>query len=110
MANMPPAPLVTALGWIGFPAAESTAIADELGNSFEDLTQLSTKDIKNLASDFQSRTQQNGRIVVGLGRTKLIQAMVYWVKDCERANQIPSLAEMDQVSFIANIRIATERA
>ncbi len=51
--------------------------ADERNNimvgglaQFEDFRYLVERDIRDMADDFGKRTQANGRIVFGLGRTK----------------------------------------
>lgn len=41
-----------------------------LAQSFEDFRYLVEKDICDMADEFGKRTQANGRIVFGLGRTK----------------------------------------
>ena len=44
-----------------------------------------------MADEFGKRTVANGRIVIGLARTKKLTGIMHWiVQDCYRADHVPS--------------------
>ncbi|KAI2490682.1 hypothetical protein MHU86_23893 [Fragilaria crotonensis] len=81
---------------IGFDLeAERVAIMEAGLNQFEDFRYLTEKDITDMASEFGKRTQAQGRIVFGLGRTKKLTGIMHWVQDCYRAGDTPSHEDFD---------------
>jgi hypothetical protein len=65
---------------IGFDvAAERAAIMEAGINMFDDFRYLTVKDISDMAAEFSKRTQAQGRIVFGLGRTKKLTGVMHWV-------------------------------
>ena len=77
---------------IGFESeAERAGIMQAGLGQFEDFRYLVEKDIRDMADEFVGkRTQANGQIVFGLGRTKKLTGVMHWVQDCHRASDIPN--------------------
>ena len=76
---------------IGFESeAERAGIMQAGLGQFEDFRYLVEKDIRDMADEFGKRTQANGQIVSGLGRTKKLTGVMHWVQDCHRASDIPN--------------------
>ncbi|KAI2504021.1 hypothetical protein MHU86_10454 [Fragilaria crotonensis] len=81
---------------IGFDvAAERAAIMEAGINMFDDFRYLTVKDISDMAAEFSKRTQAQGRIVFGLGRTKKLTGVMHWVQDCYRAGDVPDHEDFD---------------
>jgi hypothetical protein len=85
------------LNEIGFNQAEQRERIMEAGVAeYEDFRYLVEKDIRDMAEEFGKRTQPNGRIIFGLGRIKKLTAVMHWVKDCHRTNDIPDYNDFNQ--------------
>jgi hypothetical protein len=56
---------------------------------YEDFRYLVEKDIRDMADEFGKRSQQNGRIIFGLGRTKKLTGVMHWIQDCHRTSDVP---------------------
>ena len=94
-----PAPLVGIgflLNAIGFEDAveRNNIIVAGLGD-YEDFRYLVEKDIRDMADEFGKRTQVNGRIIFGLGRTKRLNGVMHWIQDCYRTNDVPDNNNFD---------------
>jgi hypothetical protein len=95
---------------IGFEVAGERVSIMEAGlNQFEDFRYLVEKDIRDMADEFGKRTQANGRIVFGLGRTKKLTGVMHWVQDCYRADDAPdhgnfTMAALYEALSLAQIR------
>jgi hypothetical protein len=96
------------LNAIGFNIAVQRQRIMEAGLAdYEDFRYLTEKNIRDMADEFGKRSQQNGRIIFGLGRTKLIGIM-HWIQDCYRTSDIPNhnnfneqaLAEAQSRAFV----------
>jgi hypothetical protein len=75
---------------IGFNVAEDRERIMEAGLAdYEDFRYLVEKDIRDMADEFGKRTQQNGRIIFGLGRTKKLTGVMHWIQDCHRTSDAP---------------------
>ena len=75
---------------IGFNVAEERERIMEAGLAdYEDFRYLVEKDIRDMADEFGKRTQQNGRIIFGLGRTKKLTGVMHWIQDCHRTSDVP---------------------
>ena len=74
---------------------------------FEDFCYLIEKDIRDMADKFGKRTQANGRIVFGLGRTKKLIGVTHWVQDCYRASDIPNHEHFDEEEGMVPSAVAT---
>jgi hypothetical protein len=85
---------------IGFDAAVERASIMEAGlGQFDDFRYLVDKDIREMASEFGKRTQAQGRIVFGLGRTKKLTGVMHWVQDCYRAGDAPDHMNFNMVAL-----------
>ena len=99
------------LHWIGFRTVNlRDALVDDAFGSFEDIRLLSEKDISNMASEFASRTAQNGRIMIGTKRTKLMQALLHWTEDFYRVTEFPSIVGLNEHTFKSQLQRALARA
>ena len=95
---------------IGFESeAERAGIMQAGLGQFEDFRYLVEKDIRDMADEFGKRTQANGRIVFGLGRTKKLTGVMHWVQDCHRANDIPNHENFDEETMYAALSLAQIR-
>jgi len=107
MAANPAVQLSQAFQWIGFTSANHrNAILGEFGPSLANFIRLTEKDILSVEKQMASSTP---KIIFGLAKTKYLKAMVHWAQDFDRVNAVPSLAGLDQDSFLAALRVAEER-
>ena len=78
------------LNAIGFNIAEEREHIMEAGLAdYEDFRYLVKKDIWDMAEEFGKHTQQNGRIIFGLGRTKKLTGVMHWIQDCHHTSDVP---------------------
>ena len=78
------------LHWIGFTANnQRIGVMNDAFSSFRDISVLSEDDIKGLASDFNTRTVADGRIIFGLKRTKFLKGLAHFIQDFYRISSIP---------------------
>ena len=61
------------------------------------------KDISYLSTDFPGRTQDNGKIHLGMRRTKRMKAILHWVQDFYRISGYPTIVDMNEVMFIEQL-------
>ena len=95
---------------IGFESADERMNIMEAGlNQFEDFRYLVDKDIRDMADEFGKRTQANGRIVFGLGRTKKLTGVMHWVQDCYRADDIPDHTNFTTAALYEALSLAQIR-
>ena len=95
--------------WIGFSALHRTRICSESFQTLQDLLEFTEDDISSLADSFAKRTPAASRIIFGQRKTKFLQAMVHWVKDFRRTDQLPTIAGLNEVSFKGVIGVAARR-
>jgi hypothetical protein len=109
---VPPTMMDTALLWIGFDQeATRNRLRAEGFDTFDDLTGMKEKDIRELADSYSRRTLADGRTIFGLRRTRFLIGLVHWVQDFARIGETPSLDGIDNaVSFRAVLDIASYRA
>ena len=100
------------LTWIGFNTPNiRNRIMDDAFNMLRDLSTCKEADIRDLASGFAKRTQNEGRIIFGLRRTKRLIAMMHWVQDFYRYNEVPTLQGIEtEDSLLSAIETAAQRA
>lgn len=102
--------LEQALHWIGFTIqAQRINLAQEFGD-LQTLGRTSSKELRDLKSEYAARTVANGRIYFGLARAKRLQGISDWVRDRSRIDEEPSLEGMDQQAFLNAIEESTSRA
>ena len=98
------------LNVIGFEGADDrNNIMDGGLAQFEDFRYLVERDIRDMADDFGKRTQANGRIVFGLGRTKKLVGVMHWVHDCYRASDVPNHEHFDEETLFEALSMAQIR-
>jgi hypothetical protein len=98
------------LNVIGFAGADDrNNIMDGGLAQFEDFRYLVERDIRDMADDFGKRTQANGRIVFGLGRTKKLVGVMHWVHDCYRASDVPNHEHFDEETLFEALSMAQIR-
>ena len=71
---------------------------------------LSEKDITTMSSSFSNRTANNGRIIFGTKRTKLLKATIHWVQDFFRISSTPSVVGLSELTFKAELDTSLARA
>ena len=71
--------------WIGFNVQHHRdAIMHDAFMTYADVLALKVKDITSLSDNYSRRTAVNGRICIGLRRTKKLEAFLHWTKDSIR--------------------------
>ena len=99
-----------ALTWIGFTNdANRAALRIDIAE-FEDMLELSEKDISDLEYSYSKRTVGDGRFIFGLQRTKRVKAMIHWVQDFARVSEEPTIEGLDEATFRSAITVAAQRA
>ena len=107
MAYVIDADIDTILQYCGFTTQnQRNAIASDGFEDFEDILQLSEKDIVELAKGFGDRTGAQ-KLIFGLRRTNLLKATVHWVQDFRRVSREPTL---DDISDLDEFREAIDTA
>jgi hypothetical protein len=101
--------LLQAFIWIGFNAGVSEMLCDEIGGILSSMLHITTKEIKTLGDTIKDRFGGNTGFVYRLKQMKQVQAMVYWVNDCERVGDRPTVVGHTQKSFIALLRTCKDR-
>jgi hypothetical protein len=94
--------------WIGFEAAKAGRVAAQIGEKIRDFAEFSHSDVKMLTESLRG-LPTNVRIHVSLAEAKKIKATIDWVKDQDRANKTPSIACLDEESFLSAIRESAKR-
>ena len=97
------------LEWIGFTAVQRARICEDSFQDLEDFLSRSEKDIRSLEERFAKRTPVAQRVVFGQRKTKLLIAMTHWVKDFRRVDLSPTIAGLNEASFIALLNKASRR-
>lgn len=98
------------LYWIGFIVdAQRTAIMNDAFSSFHDISVLSEDDIKGLASDFNSRTVADRRIIFALKQTKFLKGLAHFIQGFYQISNIPSILGLNKEGFLAKLDTAIQR-
>lgn len=99
------------LYWIGFRIDDQrTGIIDDSLGSYDDIRMLSEKDVNAMATEWAGRTSNNGRIIFGIRRTKLLKALTHWVQDFFRVSAVPHIDDLDENGFKSQLQRALARA
>ena len=102
--------IVQSLYWIGFTVeAQRNRIMSEAFSTFEDIRATDEADIDAMSKDLTSRSQPNGRIIVGIKRTKLLKGFAHWTEDFYRVSGTPDIEGLNQATFRAALSIALKR-
>ena len=97
------------LTWIGF---NTTASRDALHidiDQFEDMLELTEKDISDLENSYSKRTAADGRLIFGLQETNRLKSMIHWVQDFARVSETPNMDDLDEASFRDALGVAVQR-
>ena len=78
-------------------------------SQFKDFRYLVEKDIRDMADECGKRSIAQGRIVLGLGRTKKLTGVMQWVQDRFRANNVPDHANFNEPALYEALRLAQIR-
>ena len=98
------------LKWIGFIIADDRQfIIEDAFESYNDLLELTSKDITDISASFGRRTILNGRIIFGSRKTKKLKSLVCWVKDFQRISLTPDILGHNESSFLSSLTIASGR-
>ena len=62
-----------------------------------------------MVKDLTSRTALNGRIIVGIRRTKLLKGFTHWVEDFYRVSGTPDIVGLNTTTFRAALNVALKR-
>ena len=110
-AELPPlVGMESILQTIGFIKDEERASIIQAGLAeFEDFRYLVEKDIREMADEFGKCTVANGRIVFGLGRTEKLAGVMHWIKDCYRADDVPSHENFSNEALFEALSLAQIR-
>ena len=93
--------------WIGFDVvANRHALRSEIAE-IKDMVDLTEKDITELQELYAKRTQNAGRMYLGLQCTKRLKATLHWIQDFARVSEVPTLEGLTQESFSITITKAT---
>ena len=112
-----PAPVVidvtaydNALDWIGLtiPAQRAPIMADI--TELEEYADIKEKHMQSLADGFSRRTVSDGRLIVGVSRTKRLTKLIQWVSDFKIVGENINIAGLNKASFREAILFATGRA
>ena len=66
--------------------------------------------MQSLADGFARRTVTDGRLIVGVSRTKRLTELIQWVSDFKRVGVKITIAGLNKVSFRKAILFAAGRA
>ena len=102
--------LIQILHWIGFrTAAQQNLIVADCFDSFDSLRMLTDKDIRQMSSEFSSRTPVARRIIFGTNRTKFLKAVTHWVQDFYRVSETPTIVGLNEPTFKSALQCSLSR-
>ena len=98
------------LHWAGFAtASQKNAIYNDSIQDYEDLLNMSEKDVTDLAKDYSSRATAS-RINFGLRRIKNLKAIIHWAKAHHRTSTMPNIEGMNGTTFNSELLHASQRS
>jgi hypothetical protein len=79
---------------------------------FVDLQSLKERDIQDIAESFAKRTDNDGRYLFGIRRTRLLIGLIHWVQDFARINKNPIINQYigEADDFCTALHVASDRA
>ena len=96
------------LTWIGFDQPATRArIRAEGFESFDGLTTMKEKDIRDLAESYGRRTVADGRTIFGLRRIRYLIGLIHWVQDFGRVGETPTI---EGINGMAELRTVLDTA
>ena len=96
--------------WFGFNTVTSREALQIDIEQFDDMLELTKKDILDLEYLYSKRTVADGRLVFGLQNTKRLNSMIHWVQDFARVSETPNIDDLDEASFRAALGVAAHRS
>ena len=94
------------LEWIGVRDSTDITNIQENFTTFDELSQLTDSDIRDLVENFRRRTLTDGKYAIPLTIQKRLQFTIDWLLDFERVNRFPTLVGLDQDSFRSALKVA----
>ena len=98
------------LTWISFNATASRDALQINIEQFEDMLELTEKDISDLEYSYSKRTAADGRLIFGLQNSKHLKPIIYWVQDFARVSKMTNIDDLDEASFRAALGVAAQRS
>ena len=98
------------LTWICFNTISSRYVIQIDIDQFEDMLELTKKDISDLEYSYSSQTAKDGTLIFDLQNTKLLKLMIHWVQDFDRVSKTPNSDDLDEASFRDALRVAAQRS
>ena len=94
------------LEWIGVTDSTNIANIRENFTTFDELSQLTARDISNLVDDLRRRTLTAGKYAMPLRIQKRLKFTIDWPLDFERVNRTLTLVGLDKDSFYSALKKA----
>ena len=92
------------LEWIGVKDSTDIANIRENFTTFDELSQLTARNISDLVDDFRRRNLTDGKYAMPLTIKKRLKFTIDWMLYFERVNRVPTLVGLDQDSFRSALR------
>ena len=96
--------------WIGVTDSTDVANICENFNTFDELSQLTARNISNFVDVFRCRTLASGKYSMPLTIQKRLEFKINWLLDFEQVNRVPTLVGLDHDSFSSSLKKAGKRA
>ena len=94
------------LEWIAVTDPTNIANVHENFTTFDELSQLTASNIRDLVDDFRRRTLTAGKYAMPLTIQKRLKFTIDWLLDFERVNRALTLVGLDQDSFCSALKKA----
>ena len=104
-------PMVQVLIWIGFENDEDQKkVMEHFGEDLEDFIGMTEDDLTEEIKSLGNRRTAGERLHFGMKRALRFRSVLHWVQDCDRINELPSIDEFDQLSFLRALEVSMNRA
>ena len=98
------------LRWIGFNTKyQRDIIYNDSINSFSDTMMFTEKVIPDISTEFDGRTQVNGKMNFGVHRTKIMKALIHWVHNFKCISGYRTIFNLKKIVFIQQLDTALYR-
>lgn len=94
------------LQFIGLGGARAERIMEEGLETYEDFRTLTEDDIQSMVTTMSKRTIADGRVVIKVGESRKLKALMHWIQDFYRCSDEPSFDVLNQDA----LRTAADRA
>ena len=95
-----------ALTWIGFNTVASRDTLQINIEQFEDMLELTEKDILDIEYSYSKRTAADVRLIFGLQKTKRLNLMIHRVQYFARVSETSNIDDLYEASFRAALGVA----